>query len=95
MEIEKIEDLFRSFEDNEYFKFDRVENKLSNRPDLHAFMLLASLFPGTQDIILSAEHDEVFLSITKKDIESLTEFHICELVRCGVRIDEGILCLFI
>lgn len=95
MEIEEIEKLFEKYsDDGEYLEFDRVKNKLSNRPDLHAFMLLDSLFPGTEDIVVAAEHDEFWLSITNEDIESLKKHQICELVRYGVRMEDDSLCLF-
>lgn len=70
---------------NEYLKFDRVENKRSQRADVHAFMLLDELFPGNQDLIGAAWNDEILLDISDEQIESLTEDQIIELRRCGVR----------
>ena len=89
-----IEELFEKH-NNEFLEFDRVENKRSNRPDLHAFILLDQLFPGDSNMISSAEHDEIWLDITTEDIENLTEDQIIELVRCGVRYDEEALCMFV
>ncbi len=89
-----IEEIFEKH-NNEFLEFDRVENKRSNRPDLHAFILLDELFPGDRDLISSAEHDEIWLDITTEDIGNLTEDQIIELVRCGVRYDEEALCMFV
>jgi len=85
--------------DDEYLKFDRVENKRSNRPDLHAFLLLDSLVPGrdgkSDDMIGGAEHDEIYLSVDIEELEKvITEDQVLELIRCGVRYNEESLCMF-
>lgn len=78
-----MDELFEKHND-EYLKFERVENKRSKRPDLHAFLLLDELFPATRDIVCSASHDEIWLGIDSDDIEKLTEKQVIELLRCGV-----------
>jgi len=83
---EKAEEVFKK-NSEEYIKFDRVLNRRSNRPDLHAFLLLDELFPGKSDIVACAEHDEMWLDIESKDIRKLTEEQVIELIRCGVRYD--------
>jgi len=85
--------LFDKYHD-EYLEFDRVENKRSTRPDLHAFLLLDELFPGNKDIISSAGHDQIWLGIETEDIEKLTQDQILELTRCGVMYDEDSLSMF-
>jgi hypothetical protein len=80
-DIEKIFDEFKE----EFLLFELVEKKLSNRPDLHAFMLLDSLFPDTRDMIAAANHDEIYLEVSPEAlIEKATKEQIRELVRCGV-----------
>ena len=70
----------------EYLRFDRVENKKSNRPDLHAFILLDQLVPGNTDIIAASAHDEFFLATDPEELSRVaTEDQIIELIRCGVR----------
>ena len=87
MDIEKMAEIFDDMD--EYGEFDRIEKKLSGRPDLHAFMLLDKLFPHRKDIISAAEHDEIYLSVEPSELaEVATEEQIIELVRCGVRYDE-------
>lgn len=75
---------------DEYLQFDRVVEKFSNRPDLHAFILLDQLIPSDNDIISCAEHDQIWLDI---EIDSLndvaTEEQMIDLVRCGVRYNAG------
>jgi hypothetical protein len=92
MDIEKTFDKY----EKEFLKFERVENKFSNRPDLHAFILLDKLFPEITDMISSAEHDQIWLDISMEDFEKIaTEKIILELVRCGVMFDEESLSLFV
>lgn len=83
--------------DDEYLKFDRVETKFSNRPDLHAFILLDKLVPGDRDLISCAEHDEFFFDIDPDTLNGVvTDEQLVELVRCGVRYDASndSLCMF-
>lgn len=82
---------------SEFLKFELVQNKLSNRPDLHAFLLLDKLFPATNDIIDGAEHDKIYLRIDDDQVETLTDEEILELSYCGVMHDEetGGLSMFI
>lgn len=97
MTSEEIEALFEKHDD-EYIKFDRVSKKRSNRPDLHAFMLLDEILPeSAHDIVAAAEHDEIYLDCDDEQLEAcLTEELIVELTRCGVRYDSenGGLCMF-
>lgn len=79
---------------DDYLKFDRVENKRSQRPDLHAFLLLDDLFPNAgHDMVSSAEHDEFYLEPSGDKLDLLTDEHILELTRCGVRHDDELECL--
>ena len=74
---------------NEFLKFRRVENKLHARPDVCAFLLIDKLCPGTEDIVVVAEHDQIFLSADVEDLaKAATEEDIVTLIRCGVRIDD-------
>ena len=80
----------------EFLKFDRVANKRSQRPDLHAFLMLDELFPGTGSLVSSASHDEIWLDVEDKQVETLTDKQILELSWCGVRHDyDGGLCMFV
>ncbi len=79
---------------DDIFGFEKIENKRSQRPDLHAFLLLDELFPGTGDMVSAAEHDEIYLAIEEKQAETLTDEQIIELSRCGVRCGEYGLCMF-
>lgn len=91
-----LEERFEQFSD-EYIKFESVENKRSQRPDLHAFLLLDELQPGDSDLISASEHDEFFFGIDLEKLEEVvTDEQILELVRCGVRLDSSVdsLCMF-
>lgn len=88
--------LINTFEkhNDEFCKFENVLNKFSNRPDLHAFILLDSLVPGKSDIISASEHDEFYLDIDIQKLEKvITEEQVIDLIRCGIRYDTGYACL--
>lgn len=75
--------------DDDYLAFERVTNKRSQRPDLHAFLLLDALVPGNMDIIGGAEHDEFFLDVNVEELAKvITPDQVLALVRCGVRWDS-------
>lgn len=81
----------------EFLKFERVANKKSSRPDLHAFILLNELVPGSRDIVSAAEHDEIYLEISPDELAKVaTEQDIIDLHRCGVRYSSELdgLCMF-
>lgn len=93
--VMSVEERFKSFCE-EYIKFERVEHKLSARPDLHAFLLLDSLFPSPGfDIVSGATHDEIFLAFGGDQLDALTDEQVRDLVRCGVRYAEYGLCMFV
>lgn len=84
-------------EEDEFLKFERIENPLHHRSDLCAFLLLDRLVPGNRDMVCSARHDEIFLEV---DLDSLAavagEDDVRTLVRCGVRLDgDGYLAMFV
>lgn len=89
----------------EFLKFERIENPLSVRPDLHAFLLLDQIVPpvsnhsgeGYPDMVCSAAHDEIWLTTDTDALAELaSEEQIIDLIRCGVRYDDKIdsLCMF-
>jgi hypothetical protein len=89
-----VKALFEKHSD-EYLKFDRVTDRpYGNRPDVHAFVLLAKLDPSTEDMVSSAEHDQIWLGVDHEAVGDVaTEDQIIELIRCGVRFDEEYDCL--
>jgi hypothetical protein len=82
--------------DEEFIRFERVEHKLSNRPDIHAFLLLDQLCPGTRDMVSAAEHDEIYLDVDVKELlERATDEQLIDLHRCGVRAGDNGLAMFV
>lgn len=79
---------FEKFEDE--WEFEKIDQALTGRADIYAFLLLDRLLPGTGNLVDHAEHDEIWLGI---DCEALagvaSEDDILSLVRCGVRYDDG------
>lgn len=95
------QEVIDAFEDDSnddlYLKFEQIPNdrKLSNRPDLNAFLLLDSLVPASRDIIDGAEHDEFYLQPSAADLAAagITIFQIQDLIRSGVRYESEYGCL--
>ena len=97
MNTDQLEALFDEKHDEEFLKFDRVSVKKSGRADLHAFIILDELIPGrTGDMVCSAEHDEIWLDIDADELaDKATEGQVVDLIRCGVRLDDGYLAMFV
>ncbi len=93
-----LEALFDKHED-EFLKFDRVENPAHPRPDLAAFILLDRLVPHPgRDMVSSAEHDEIYLEVEPSHLaEVATEDDVLTLIRCGLRFDTDTesFCMFV
>ena len=69
--------------------FELVENKRSGRQDIHAFLLLDELLPGTTCIVADAERDKVWLDVDLDELTmAISEEDIVELARCGVWLDD-------
>ena len=89
-----IEERFgKLYDDKE--TFENIKHKKSNRKDLHAFLLMAELFPEDNNIIDCVSHDQIWFCPKYEDIEKLTDEQILEFVRCSVFVDEGSLTMFI
>ncbi|MBC9904789.1 hypothetical protein [Achromobacter xylosoxidans] len=86
-----LEAVFEKFDD-EYIRFERIENPAHSRPDVCAFIMLDRLVPGgKRDMVCSAEHDEIWLDIDLDKLAAVaSEEDILALVRCGVRLDNDI-----
>lgn len=80
------DNIFAEFDD-EFLKYERIESMLSKRPDLHAFLLIDSLFPETTlDMIAASEHDEFYLEPDPHELAAkATKEQLRDLHRCGVR----------
>jgi hypothetical protein len=92
IERDKLADYFESHD--EFLKFERVEKKLCGRADLHAFMLLEQLAPGSKDLIGGAEHDIIYLDVDLDELcKNVTEAQLVELRRCGVMYENQYECL--
>ncbi len=94
-----IDDLDAFFEkhDGEYGEFEKIKNKKSQRPDVHAFLLLDELVPvkGNKDMVRDAEHDKIWLDTdVAKLVKVATDEQLIELRRCGVLYDNGYDALF-
>lgn len=88
MKLEEMIELFEKYEDD-YLEFEKIEIKLHNRPDIHAFILLDKLVPSESDIVSAAEHDQIWLDVEPEDLAKVvTREQVLELRRAGVFYDE-------
>lgn len=90
--IDELQDYFENAIDDEFLRFERVQNKRSRRKDIHAFILLDELVPSKGDDIVScAEHDQIWLDTdVQKLLKVATEEQLIELHRCGVWYSEDV-----
>jgi hypothetical protein len=87
-----LNEIFEKYND-EYLKFDRVENKLSKRRDIHAFLILDSLAPDDNPIISAASYEEICLSVNPDILKNVDDKVIIDLIRCGVWYESFYDCL--
>jgi len=93
MTTAQMEAAFERYDD-EYLKFQRIQNPMHRRPDLCAFLMLDVLFPTEADMVAAAEHDELYLEVPGEAFRSVASDELIrDLVRCGVRYAEDHDCL--
>jgi hypothetical protein len=85
-----LKEVFDKYEE-EFLKFERIENPRHPVPDLCCFLMLDELAApygsGERcDIVEGAEHDEIFWATDAKKIaEVATEEQVRDMIRCGLR----------
>lgn len=95
---EQIEQWFKDCSD-EFLKHDKVDpsQRMHVRDDLAAFLLISERVPvnGHSDIVVSASHDEIWLSGPDYGEEwNFTKEDVLLLARLGVRFDDGF-CMYV
>ena len=79
----------------EFGEFHKVSKHLSERPDLHAFILLDKLCPSNKSIVSESGHDQFWLNVDVNDFAKVaTPELILALIRCGVMFDYDEDCLY-
>ena len=94
---ESLRERFDRYED-EFLRFEKVENPRHPRPDVCAFLILHDLAPDKGDMVSGAEHDEIFIDVSPDALDAAaSDADILTLVRCGVRLDSytGSLAMFV
>lgn len=94
MTSDEVERLFEKHS-KKFGNFKPIRKKLSPRPDIHALKILDRQFQNSGPMILNAEPDGTLtLDVEISDTgNNLTEGMIIQLVRCGVFLSCGFLCL--
>lgn len=91
MTVPQMSAAFGWFRDTDKRGWAGVTSRRSSRPDIHAFVLLNELVPGTEDMVSVAEHDKIWLSVSPEQLAAVaTDDIVLELVRCGVCYDNGV-----
>jgi hypothetical protein len=100
---------FEKYED-EFLKFNRIENPRHPAPDLCCFLMLDDLAPKVcssthpdyagqrEDVVAAAEHDEIFLATDPEKIaEVATEEQVRDMIRCGLQFSSEYdsFCMFV
>lgn len=99
MTLDDMIDIYNNYIENsdlDDFKNMPESEKLHKRADIHAFLLLDKIFERmdsqenkTGDIIQSAEHDVICLSIDLDNIaETITKEEIISLAKAGLHFSE-------
>lgn len=92
----KIESIFKKHDDD-FLKWEDVpaERRRHTRPDIHVFLMLDEKFPPeiaderNFDIIAWSEHDEFGFDIDIEGKNTLTEVDLRDMIRAGLRLDNG------
>jgi hypothetical protein len=85
----QVQELFAKHEAEDSLRFSDVTRPRARRPDLHALLLLDSLFPGEGNLIDDAEFDKVYFYWNMELFcQKGTEEDIKELVACGMSLNE-------
>ena len=94
--IEKFQELEDNYPNN--LKFKDIPNKMTQREDLHVFLLLDRLLPSDFEIVGGADHDIIYLGVDVEALEKVaTDRDIEELYACGVFYSKeyDCLCIFV
>ena len=91
-----LEEMFDAAE-KEFLYFERIPESERRHPrkDICAFIYLHEKLGGKNDIICHASHDEICLDYSTDDCERLTLDDVVYIHRCGVRLDEDCLRMFV
>lgn len=74
---------------DEYLHFEKVTKKLSNKYDLHMFILLDKLFPTKLNIVDFVIGGKICVSVTPQELWDVsTSAQLLELHRCGLLHDS-------
>lgn len=89
-----LRELFEQHNDSEYLHSERVCPLSHHSPMLHAFLLLNRLVPGAWGVIANAEHGIIYLDVDSDTLsEVISEEEVIDLIRCGVHLRAGDLCM--
>lgn len=98
MTVEKLEATFEKYMDDEFLKFNLIKKPRHRRADLCGFLMLDDAVPvksAGHYMICGAEHDEIYLDTDVEELAKVaTDSMVRDLVRCGVRFNDGHLEMF-
>lgn len=97
MTVDEMKALFEKFgEELPLDEFDRIEHKPYHIRDIAAMILLDRLCPGETDMVVAAEHDEIWLAADPERVAAnATEDDIRLLRACGVNFFDDSFHMFV
>lgn len=91
MTVEELKELMN--DNGEFRYFERVTPKVSQRRDVHAFLLLDEIVPDPSGgkMVECSDHDQIWLAPELEELAAAaTKEQVVELLRCGVFVDRDV-----
>jgi hypothetical protein len=80
-----VNERFSDLNDENFLKFEKIDNKLHHRKDICAFLYLDRMLPSANDIIGGACHDQIYFDVDDDALAQIaTDDDVIYLLRCGV-----------
>lgn len=97
----QLEAIFEKYED-EFCEFHRIENPKHCRSDMCAMLMIDEIqsrsdFGDNQGNMISwAEHDVIHFDVNVENFSKVvTKEELIDLIRCGIRLEEGNFTMFV
>ena len=90
-----IEEFFEENE-GEFLKYDSDFELKDKHPDLFVFNTLSVFVSAPKSVVNYARHEEIFFEPDPELVyNSLDEYTMIQLIRCGLRYDGECFCMFV
>lgn len=97
----QLEEIFEKYED-EFCEFDRIDDPKHCRSDICAMLMIDEIqsrsdFSDNQGKMISwAGHDVIYLDVNVEEFSKVvTKKELIDLIRCGIRLEDGNFAMFV